>query len=375
MNADWYFDLHWLDRANYLKAEGYEVHVALPECRSHLIRKFESLKFTIHLFSMNRSKLNPIKEIFALLSLFKIINKIMPSIVHSVTIKPNLYSAVICKKLSIPLVSTYAGLGTLSTSDRLHYKILRLLIFSVIKHSTTTHKNHALFENDVDRNFLIKNKTYSMENSSRVFGAGIDIDKFKFIPQDYDSLHNPKFSIFFASRLLKDKGLDTLVSAVKELKSAGMNMELKVAGIIDDASPLAIPYDKIEEYKHDDDIEWLGERNDICKLIEGCHAVILPTRYGEGVPRILIESAAIGRPMITTDLGGCSDICIHGDTGFIVRPGNVEDLKHEIIRLNNDRELLANLGRNGRKLMERLFSNETVFSKHLDTYNKVMKQR
>jgi glycosyltransferase involved in cell wall biosynthesis len=371
LNADWYFNLHWKERAIDAISKGFDVHVALPSCSEDTRLKLLKKGITVHTFSMNRTGFGIVKEVQAIVSLKYIFNLILPDVVHSVTIKPNLYCSIICRLKNIPLVSTYAGLGTLKISKKISYKVARYMIFKLIKIVSKNLSVKALFENQEDLNFFNENNFLSSDKLVRVFGAGVNLESFSYVtPQVKDN----QIDVLFASRLLKDKGLIPLIDAVKLAKSNNVNVNLFVAGIFDFESPLAFSENEINSFSDRGDIIWLGKRNDVADLIVKCDVVALPTSYGEGVPRILIEACAIGRPIITTPLGGCKDICKDSLNGYLVRPNNPTDIFKALIELSNTPSLIKQFGIEGRKIVELKFSNEYIFSQNTAVYESLMKE-
>ena len=192
------------------------------------------------------------------------------------------------------------------------YRIARKVIFAILKKSSRSQCNYSFFENEEDLNLLCNEGVIPYSRSERVFGAGINLEYFSF--SSYDA-GKQQLTVLFASRLLKNKGLSLLFESVKELQNKGVNIVLRIAGIFDSDSPFAYTVEEIEAMASYPYVEWLGKRDDIKELIADCDVVCLPTTYGEGVPRILIEACAVGRPVITTPLGGCKDICINDFNG------------------------------------------------------------
>ncbi|TMP14476.1 glycosyltransferase family 1 protein [Pseudoalteromonas sp. S2721] len=366
INADWYFDLHWLERAIFFKGIGYEIHVVMPVNEPEIIKKLETLGLYITVLPIERTSMSIINEIKILNRLNKLIKTVNPDIIHSVTIKPNLYSTILCRLNNIPLVSTYPGLGTLGVSKDLKYVISRKVIFSLIKVFSKKQSNVALFENEEDLQLFEDMKVIPKSRLIRVFGAGINLDSFSF--SNIKNGNANSLNLLFASRLLKNKGLSLLFDSVKKLNNQGFNVRLKIAGIFDFDSPFAYTQDEIEEMASFDFVDWLGKRSDIKDLIANSDVVCLPTTYGEGVPRILIEACAVGRPIITTPLGGCKDICVDNYSGLLVEPDSVESIIKALKQLITNKDLKSELGQNGRKLVEDKFSNHSVFEQHREIY-------
>lgn len=366
INADWYFELHWLERAVFFKDIGYEVHIVMPVNEPEILKKLEELGFCITVLLIERTSMSIFNEIKVLISLHKLIKTVNPDIIHSVTIKPNLYSTILCRLNNIPLVSTYPGLGTLGVSKDFKYVLSRKVIFCLIKTFSKKQNNVALFENEEDLQLFEDMKVIPRNRLIRVFGAGINLDSFSF--SNIKTGNVSSLTLLFASRLLKNKGLSLLFESVKQINNQGFNVRLKIAGIFDFDSPFAYTQDEVEEMASFDFVDWLGKRNDIKELITGADVVCLPTTYGEGVPRILIEACAVGRPIITTPLGGCKDICIDNYNGLLVDPDSVESITKALEKLLLNNELKSGLGKNGRKLVEDKFSNHSVFEQHREIY-------
>ncbi|MFL0976424.1 glycosyltransferase family 4 protein [Vibrio parahaemolyticus] len=368
INADWYFKLHWFDRA-ISATRDYEVHVICPSKDACFSKECKDNNIEHHEWNLSRSGKNILKEISSIFQLKEIINSIGPDVIHSVTIKPNLYISILKPRRSA-IVLTFAGLGTLRTSAGFFGKKIIGIMKLVFKALNHRGKVIALFENSEDLDFLTTGSSINKHLCVRVYGAGVDLDQFSLSP--IESIDNPK--VLFASRMLKDKGLDTLIHAMKIVNKDEKICDFYVAGIVDNDSPLAYSQKEIESMADQGDFVWLGQRDDVPELISSSTLVCLPTRYGEGVPRILIESLACGRPIITTSYGGCKDICIHGETGFLVEPHDIESLASYISQLVNDTKLASDMGMSGRKLVEEKYSNDLIISQNMNFYSKLLKE-
>lgn len=368
VNADWYFELHWLDRALNSLKDGFEVYVAFPVCDNSIKENIESLGINVVDFKLSRSSVNPLDAFSSIVRLNRIIKGIKPDLIHSVTIKPNLYCSLLSKIHKTPLASTFAGLGTLRVSETKQHLLLSKVIFNTIKLFSTRTKYLALFENNEDMEFFINNNYSSRENSVRVYGAGVDTTKFSYCEP---SIIREEFRVFFASRLLKNKGLEILVRACEKLKSKGINVILDVAGIVDNDSPFSFSKAELEHLLSSDVVNWLGKRDDIAELISNSDLVALPTSYGEGIPRILIEACAIGRPIVTTNLGGCKDICVDQVNGYIVPTNNEKSLLKALETLAENRNLLETMGLSGRNLVMEKFSNDHIFKQQQEIYKEL----
>lgn len=365
INADWYFNLHWRDRAFFFKSAGYSVHVAMPINNIKLSEELTELGLIIHHWELARSSMSICQEVSSLISLNRIVSRVQPELIHSVTIKPNLYSIFLAKYKKIPIVSTFAGLGTLGVSNRLKFIVARKIVFNLISIFSQRQSNVALFENNDDLSLFRHERVLPDNKMIRVYGAGVDTDFYSYAPPG----SSERLNVLFASRLLKNKGLSLLFNAIKRLDGEGHAISLTIAGIFDFDSPFSYTEQDIEFFAKQKFVEWLGKRDDIHELIKAADIVCLPTTYGEGVPRILIEACAVGRPIITTNLGGCKDICLHKNTGLLISPFSEDHIYDAILNLLNNRRLIHEYGLNGRKLVENIFSNEQLVRQHAEIYD------
>lgn len=367
INADWYFKLHWMDRAKAALA-CYDVHVLCPSNNKDFIRECEELGISFTNINLSRTGLNPFVEIINAFELKNVLKELNPDIIHSVTIKPNLYMAILNPK-DCAIVLTFAGLGTLRTSSGLVGIMFMKFVKVILNRLNRKNDVCALFENQEDMDFLSSGYGLLRSKCRRVYGAGVNVDSYRMT--EIPNTEIP--TVLFASRMLKDKGLEPLIGAVKELRSQGININLKVAGILDTESPLSYTKEEILEMSITHNFTWLGQRDDMPFLISESNVVCLPTRYGEGVPRILIEALSCGRPIVTSSYGGCKDICINEITGFVIDPHDVEDIASALERITSDRSLATELGINGRKLIEDKYSNTIIIKENLDIYSSITK--
>ncbi|GAD79654.1 glycosyltransferase family 4 protein [Vibrio ezurae] len=366
-NVDWYFSLHWLDRAISALDE-FEVHVILSSTDDKYKEEIINSGLIYHSISLSRSSVSIKNEIVSFYQIYKVIKQIEPNLLHSVTIKPNVYVGLISRFLNIPLVSSFAGLGMLSTSTDIKYRIYFDILKRLIKIRSKTKGYLALFESQDDLDRLVNDSVVTSSKAVRVYGAGVDIDRYIYHPP---SEVGPKI-ILFAARLLKDKGLSELIQAKNMLLQKGYKLELHVAGILDEGSRTGYSKAEIEKLGERGDIVWLGKRDDIPNLIQRSTLVALPTTYGEGVPRILIEAASCGRPIVTTSLGGCKDICIDNLNGNTCRPGDISSLANAIETIISNDDVAYSYGLEGRNLVLDRFTNDSIICQNNEFYRNLL---
>jgi Glycosyltransferase len=369
INVDWYFCLHWLARARAAQKAGYEVHVAtrITDSQHHLVMSAQG--FYVHPIHLGRKSINPYQELRSKREISMLIKAVSPALVHAITVKPNIYAGAACRKLNIPCVMTVAGLGSVFSSGGWKKGLAKRIIAREYRRVLrNNHQARLIFENQDDAEFFITQRLATAAQINVIPGAGVDIRQFAYHPPR-EAL--PPYRVLFAARLLWDKGLAELIEAMEIMRGKGLAVELLVAGIVDHDNSNAIPLRQVEQWHAEQKINWLGQIKAMAELIASADVVALPTTYGEGVPRILIEAAAIGRPIVATDVTGCRDIVKSGVNGVLVAPRNIEALADALVVLLKQPSLCVQLGMAGRRHVESNFCQKKVIAKTLDIYNKM----
>ncbi|HHJ4479440.1 TPA: glycosyltransferase, partial [Escherichia coli] len=199
-------------------------------------------------------------------------------------------------------------------------------------------------------------------------GAGVDRFRFSYQPEPTQN----NFSVLFASRLLWSKGLGEVVEAIGKVKQNENNTTLYVAGILDDKDPDRIELDQILQWEKEGKIIWLGRRDDIQNLIRNSHVVILPTKYSEGVPRIIIEACAMGRSCIVGNVPGCKAIIKDNFNGCVLKTHSANEIAEKIEYLRDNMEIRKKFGLRSAEIVKERFSKEIVIDKTLCVYNKIL---
>lgn len=366
INVDWYFHLHWLDRAQYFKKQGYNIHVVTNFTDKNIKEVLLSMGFSCHEFSVKRKSLNLFQEVSSFYKLATLLKEIQPDLIHCITVKPNIYGGVINKWfLEKPIVYSITGLGAVYSSTSTKFTLLRRVITFLYRY-VSVGSSRFIFENQDDHKLFTDENILKFRNGHLIKGAGIDISLFS------PSLPPQNKSVLFASRLLKDKGLHKLVEAKEILRNDGIEFTLNVAGIVDTDVSSAIPIKQIHSWASEGFINWLGNVKEMPDLIKSNDIVCLPTTYGEGVPRILIEAASCQRAIVTTDVVGCREIVSHGVNGLLASPNDAISLANCLRALLESDEICKKYGVQGRKKVEEQFSQELVFEKTQCVYNELL---
>ncbi|MEZ9135597.1 glycosyltransferase family 4 protein [Vibrio sp. 10N.286.52.B1] len=365
INVDWYFRLHWLERAEYFQSLGFDIHIISSFLKNDIKNELESKGFICHQLSVKRKSVNIIREVGSIFRLKRLLDEIEPELIHCVTIKPNIYAGLLNRLFfNKPIIYSVTGLGAVFSSNSIKFNLLRRIITTLYK-CISISKSRFIFENGEDYKLFDEIGVLKYENGRVVKGAGIDLARFS------PSMSPLNKSVLFGARLLNEKGLACLVEAKQILESQGVEFTLNVAGIIDSDVSSAIPLSQVEAWASSGAINWLGNVQNMPKLIKENDIVCLPTTYGEGVPRILIEAASCQRAIITTDVVGCREIVSHNVNGLLAQPGDAISLANCLRALLENDEKTLEFGIQGRKKVEEEFSQEMVFEKTLKVYEEI----
>lgn len=342
-----------------LCAEGHKVYLSLPLSDDN--KFFEDLGCRIIPTEIDRRGVNPIKDLKLIFFYKKIIPRVDPDIIFSYTIKPNIYGTMATngKKRKngkgFRQVCNVTGTGGTFLENNLVAKICRILYRFSVKRCYK-----VFFQNIGDRDFFIKNKMVK-DNYEILPGSGVNLEQFSItnMPEGED------VNFIFIGRVMKLKGIDEYLEAAKRTKEKYPNTNFYIAGFIEE-----------DEYKekvasYGDAVIPLGFVKDINKEIEKCHCTILPSHGGEGVPNVLLESAAMGRICIGSRIPGTSDVIDDGKTGYLFKTGNVASLISaiaKVIKLSPEQK--TEMGLAGRAKVEKEFNREIVIRKYLDEVKK-----
>jgi glycosyltransferase involved in cell wall biosynthesis len=237
---------------------------------------------------------------------------------------------------------------------------------SLLRWTLPRQRTRVIVQNAEDREDLIRHRLADPATIDTIRGAGVDLRRFR--PQS-KRRHPP--TILLAARMLWSKGVADFVEAARMLRARGCSARFALAGRIDQHSPGHIPPNELRRWELETGVEWLDHRDDMPQLLSEASIVCLPTYYGEGLPKVLLEAAACGKPMIASDIRGCREICRPEITGLLVPPRDPSSLTNAIERLLGDAELRLRLGNAARELVEREFRAEQIAERTLAVYRQL----
>lgn len=365
VNIPEFFLSHRLPLAIEAKRAGFKVHIATgpgPACQ-----KIAELGFEHHLIPISRSGRNPFAEIRTLWVLYRLMRKIRTDLVHLVTIKPVLYGGLTARLAGVPaMVAAISGLGTVFIDRDRSRSWLRSGVVWFYRLALGHSNVRVIFQNPDDRSALIGMGAVRDEQAALIRGSGVFL-------ADYPMRPEPEGVpvVTFAARLLRDKGVWEFVEAARVLKERGVAAKFWLAGSTDPGNPTSISEDDAARWGKDGLVEVLGYRHDIADLFAESNIIVLPS-YREGLPKALIEAAACGRAVVTTDVPGCRDAIEPEKTGLLVPVRDASALAEAIRTLIEDPQRRKQMGASGRELAEREFSIETVVDAHLAIYRELL---
>ena len=298
-------------------------------------------------------------------SIKKAIQQTQPDIVHAITIRHAFYTGIAARFMGYkPLVLTVAGLGSLFSRKTFKASFLRLIAKPLLRFAFDRSGVFLVFQNPDDQKALIDNGIVKAKRTTVIKGSGVDIKAFQPAPIIQDN----KSVIVFASRLLKEKGIAEFVAAARLLKDRA---DFVVAGDVYAKNPHSLTREEIQAWHDEGVIEWLGQYSDMASLFSRSSLVVLPSYYGEGVPKVLLEAMACGRAIITTDLPGCRETVDHESNGLLIPGQDVDALVKAITHMLDNPTLLKSYGEAGRKKVEGEFTTGAVVEQTLSVYHQM----
>jgi glycosyltransferase involved in cell wall biosynthesis len=371
VTEDWYFLSHRLELAREAARRGLRVTIATgPGERSADIRQagFEHL-----VFPLDRRSLNVWREMQTLRALTALMRDLRPSLVHLVAAKPIMYGNIAARLAGgPPVLNAVAGLGYLYMGGGVGRRVLRAA-YELTFRTLVRRRSEArvLVQNPDDAQFLLERGMVKPEQLVVITGSGVDIQRFAPSPEPSGT----PTVVLMHSRMLWDKGVSELVEAARQLRARGVsNFVVRLAGDPDPHNPASIPLEQLRAWSNEGVVEWIGRSDDIPAELRRCHIACLPS-YREGAPLSLLEAAASGRPIVTTDVPGCREVVHHDRNGLLVPVRDARGLADALERLILDGDLRRRLGACGRERAEREYSKEVVNDKIISTYFQMMAER
>lgn len=365
VNHAGFFVSHRLRVALAAKAAGYDVHVAAGADGKEAEIVAAGLQF--HPWHVKRASEAPLDEARALASLDAVVRALRPDLMHLVTMKGMLYGGAVARARRVPAtLFAISGLGYVFLREGPRAALFRRALLLSFRMVMRRRAAHSIFQNHDDRGvFDAAGCIYDANAYTMIRGSGVDTDQFYETPLPEDVP-----MVVLPARMLRDKGVVEFVAAARLLKARGLKARFVLAGGTD-VNPASIPAETLRQWQEEGVVEWWGHQSDMAAVLRSAYLVCLPS-YREGLPKALLEAAASGRPMVSTDVPGCREVVQHGKTGFLVPLKSTDELADAMQTLIADRELAAQMGMEARASAVRDFALPAVIDKHLDVYQRLV---
>ncbi len=366
VNSVRYFVQHRLSLAKRASASGYEVSVAAEPDDPHSLELVRAARIGFFPLPQSPMRLDPVGELRSFLALRRVLRKLQPALVHSMTIKSVVYSGILSRALHTPMLALIPGRGTAFVSGGARGKVLKWTACTLYRLALRHVGSFVCFENMEDKAFFEDLKIVDDRRSYRMMGSGVDVEKYFYTP--YDTRRGAPRVVMLASRMLRNKGVLEFIASASLVRLKHPDAVFKLVGEPDPRNPESLSKEELEEQCMASGIEYLGFQRDMPRVLSQCHIFCLPSYYAEGVPVSVLEAAAMGKAVVTTDMPGCRDAVLDGQTGLLVRPRSACDLAEAIIKLIDSPELCAVFASKGRRRVEQLFRDDEVHRRYLEIY-------
>lgn len=363
-NTSWYIYNFRRNTISELINTGYYVLVMAPEDEYTPLLKALGVDFFP--ISLVGQSLNIITEMKSFLSIYKALGNAKPHILLNFTPKNNIYCSLVASFYKIKTINNISGLGTIFTKNNL----LSFFVKKLYKISQSK-VDFVFFQNYEDKKIFNDNGIVNASKCRRIPGSGVDLQRFKYI----EPIFNSKTKFIFIARLLYQKGIMQYILAASEVKKEFSNVDFTIVGFLDESNENYIKKSELTKWVELGVVNYYGISNNIEELLATHDCVVLPSYYREGVPKTLLEGAAMGKAIITTDNVGCRDIVNDRVNGFLCEPKSVNDLisaMRNYLALSNSEKTKFSL--ESRIKVEKEFDEKIVLNAYLDKIKEVLKE-
>ena len=353
---------------NGLISSGFEVIAVAPSDKYVAELELLGCRF-VHL-EMDNQGTHPVRDLLLLWRYCRLLKTEKPDLCLFYTVKPNVYGSLASSLFSIPFINNVSGLGAVFIQGGWLKRFVSALYKLAFRNSY-----RVFFQNSDDLALFLENKLVKVELTDVLPGSGINLCRFTPICDANRKPLTTSFRFLLIARMLKDKGVVEFVNAAQLLKKLGLKVEFCLLGFLDVQNPAAISSEQMKEWTDQGFVKYLGVSDDVREQIASADCIVLPS-YREGTPRTLLEAAAMGKPIITTNVVGCKEVVEHGVNGFLCEVKNTQDLAlkmKELLLLSNDQRRL--MGEKGRLKMEKEFDENIVIQKYLQAIDLALIER
>lgn len=365
-NTDWYLYNFCGALALRLCALGHQVLLVAPAGSYSMQLQAPGLRWVAA--PMQRQSLNPLRELWLLVWLWRLLRRERVDLLHGLTMKCAIYGALTARLAQVAHVSSVSGMGYVFSNRALKARLLRPLVRILLRVALGGAAVRLILQNPDDQRLFTREGLMTPEYVRLIQGSGVDCSRFSPVPAQ--TAEHP-YRVLLAVRVLWDKGIAEFVEAARLVQAAGYSLRFQLAGVPDPGNPAAVPVALLEAWVAEGLIEWLGQIQDMPALLGTVDLMVLPS-YREGLPKGLIEAGACALPIITTDVPGCRTVVTHEVDGLLVPVRNASALAEAIIRLAKDPALSQKLGTAARAKVLAQFDERLIIAQTLAVYQELI---
>lgn len=367
VNVDWFFLSHRVPVARSAREAG--AHVTIATADSGRLSDIAALGFDVVSLPFTRKGQAPWREALTVLALLRLYLCLRPDVVHHVTVKPVLYGGLVARAVlrHTAVVNAISGLGFAFSQDRRARKVGQVVRF-LYRRALHSPRSRTIFQNPDDLNRFVEQGLLDRRSAVLIRGSGVDCEAFR--PTTTPPSGPPV--VLLASRLLWEKGVGDFVEAARQVRAVRPEVRFLLAGMPDNGNITSVTTEELQAWVDEGVVEWLGHCAQMADLLRTATVYCLPTYYPEGVPKALLEAGATGLALVATDVAGCREVVLDGNTGLLVPPRDPDALARAVRRLLDDPQLAHRLGTAARDRVEQEFSEPLVVAQTMRLYADVL---
>lgn len=375
LNEAYFFLSHRIQLAEKALEAGFDVHMAAPADHAWApagfnIAEIESRGIRCHAISLSRRGQNPFQELKSIFSIWLLIRRTKPDLIHFLTIKPILYGGLITRMTGHAAVFGLTGLGYVFSARGLLAQIRCAVVEGLMRIVFGAPRSRVIVQNHGDWRLLVDRAIVDRDSVYVIVGSGVDLGVFSYAPvvQKGD-----RRVVTLAGRLIWDKGVREFVEAARIVRRRLPNIEFRLVGDTKPENPRSVPIEQLKAWADEGVVKWEGHRSDMVQVLHEADIVCLPTLYAEGVPKVLLEAAACGRCIVASDTPGCREVVTPDVNGLLIAPGDVPSLVGALEQLLGDTERCVQMGREGARLANDSFGSDTVVAETIALYDTLLR--
>ncbi|MEE8121781.1 MAG: glycosyltransferase family 4 protein [Anaerolineales bacterium] len=368
-NVSFSFIHNRLVLAQAAQAGGYEVHVATRVWRPEDSERIQQTGIQLHPIEIGRGDSGLLYDLRSVWYLHRLYRRLRPDLVHHVAMKPIVFGGLVARFSGIKsVVQAFTGLGYAFISGTVVSALRRKLVILALRVGCRRAGTIAILQNQADIEELVTERVIPREQTVLIRGSGVAVDEIDVRPEPAGVVR-----VVLPGRMLREKGVEEFVGAAEQLRADGVSAEFLLAGDTDPSNPGSLSLERLNDWTRSGVVKYLGFVQDIPDLFSSCHIICLPS-YREGLSKSLVEAAACGRAIVTTDRPGCRDVVQDGVNGLLVPARDVPSLAMALKSLIDNANLRQQFGAAGRELAASKFDLNIVVEQTLEVYEKLLRR-